>query len=151
MTTPDIGSTALAGSGDGAGSRAPGPPLRPVEPSIPKKAKSKRIQVSPVVLDAARKGSEELFLQLRTAASGLSQSEAESRARSMGPNEVAQEKPQGWPVRLLKITLNPLVILLTVLSGVGSSATAKTTRAVLRRDRLKGKLSPNCWNSLRNN
>ena len=69
----------------------------------------------------------------------------------MGPNEVAQEKPQGWPVRLLKITLNPLVILLTVLSGVGSSATAKTTRAVLRRDRLKGKLSPNCWNSLRNN
>ena len=94
MTTPDIGSTALAGSGDGGGSKAPGPALRPVEPSIPKKTKSKKIQVSPVVLDAARKGSEELFLQLRTAASGLTQSEAESRARSTGPNEVAQEKPQ---------------------------------------------------------
>ena len=94
MTTPDIGSTVLAGSGVGAGSKIPGPALRPVEPSIPKKTKSKKIQVSPVVLDAARKGSEELLLQLRTAASGLTQSEAESRARSTGPNEVAQEKPQ---------------------------------------------------------
>jgi hypothetical protein len=111
MTTPDIGSAPLAGSGDGAGSKVPGPSLRPAEPSIPKKAKSKKIQVSPVVLDAARKGGEELLLQLKTAASGLTQSEAELRARSTGPNEVAQEKPEDWPVRLLKITLNPLVIL----------------------------------------
>ena len=108
----------MAGGGDGAGSRVAELPLRPVEPSIPKKAKNRSIQVSPVVLDAARKGSEELLRQLRTAASGLTQSEAESRARSTGPNEVAQEKPQGWPVRFLKIIVNPLVILLTVLSGV---------------------------------
>jgi len=134
MTTPDIGSTALAGSGDGGGSKAPGPALRPVEPSIPKKTKSKNIQVSPVVLDAARKNSEELLLQLRTAACGLTQSEAESRARSTGPNEVAQEKPQGWPVRLLKITLNPLIILLTVLAGVSfatGDARAGTVMAMM--------------------
>ena len=134
MTTPDIGSTALAGGGDGAGSRVAELPLRPVEPSIPKKAKNKRIQVSPVVLDAARKGSEELLRQLRTAASGLTQSEAESRARSTGPNEVAQEKPQGWPVRLLKIIVNPLVILLTVLSGVSfatGDARAGTVMAMM--------------------
>ena len=124
----------MAGGGDGAGSRVAELPLRPVEPSIPKKAKSRSIQVSPVVLDAARKGSEELLRQLRTAASGLTQSEAESRARSTGPNEVAQEKPQGWPVRLLKIIVNPLVILLTVLSGVSfatGDARAGTVMAMM--------------------
>jgi Mg2+-importing ATPase len=35
-----------------------------------------------------------------------------------GPNEVAQERRQGWLVRLLKTTRNPLVILLTILSAV---------------------------------
>ena len=128
MRTPDIGSPPLAGSDDGAGS------IRPVEPSIPKKTKSKKIQVSPLVLDAARKGCEELFLQLRTAAGGLTQAEADMRARTAGPNEVAQEKPQGWPVRLLKIILNPLVILLAVLSGVSfatGDARAGTVMAVM--------------------
>jgi len=38
--------------------------------------------------------------------------------RSSGPNEVAQERKQGWPVRVLKIIRNPLVILLTTLSAV---------------------------------
>jgi len=134
MTKPDIGSATAVVNGDGAGSRAAVPPLRPVEPSIPKKATSKNIQVSPVVLDAARKGAEELLLQLRTAASGLTQDEADLRARTTGPNEVAQEKPQGWPVRLLKITLNPLVILLTVLSGVSfatGDARAGTVMAMM--------------------
>src|ERR1022692_1604300 len=134
MTTPDIGSTALAAGGDGARSRPAGPPLRPIEPSIPKKAKGKNIQVSPVVLDAARKGSEELLALLRTAASGLTQTEADLRARTTGPNEVAQERPQGWPVRLLKIILNPLVILLTVLSGVSfatGDARAGTVMAMM--------------------
>jgi Mg2+-importing ATPase len=134
MTTPDIGSTAADDTGDGAGSRIPGPSFRPVEPSISKKSNRKKIHVSSVVLDAARKGSEEVLLSLRTAASGLTQFEAESRTRSTGPNEVAQEKPQGWPVRLLKITLNPLVILLTVLSGVSfatGDARAGTVMAMM--------------------
>src|ERR1035438_214566 len=118
MTKPEIAGTVLSGDGNGAGSNLTGPPARPAEPSIPKKAKSKNIQVSPLVLDAARKSGDELLQQLRTAASGLTQAEAEQRARTTGPNEVAQEKPQGWPVRLLHIVLNPLVILLTILSGV---------------------------------
>jgi len=42
----------------------------------------------------------------------------EERARTTGPNEVAQERKQGWPVRVLKIIRNPLVILLTILSAV---------------------------------
>jgi len=48
----------------------------------------------------------------------LTQTEAEVRARTTGPNEVAQERKQGWPIRVLKIIRNPLVILLSILSAV---------------------------------
>ncbi len=54
---------------------------------------------------------------LKTAAAGLTQSEAERRAREVGPNEVAQEKQEGWFLRLLMILRIPCVILLAVLSG----------------------------------
>jgi Mg2+-importing ATPase len=55
---------------------------------------------------------------LRTNSAGLTQSEAEERGRATGPNEVAQERQQGWFGRLLKIIRNPLVILLTGLSAI---------------------------------
>ncbi len=84
----------------------------------PTKPKNHNIHVSPAVLDAARKDSEELLQSLRTTPQGLTQTEAEERARTTGPNEVAQERPQGWPIRLLKIIRNPLVILLATLSAV---------------------------------
>jgi len=92
--------------------------VRPQEPAIPTKAKHQNIRVSAAVLDAAGKDGEELLQSLRTTAAGLTQPEAEERTRTAGPNEVAQERRQGWPVRLLKITRNPLVILLTTLSAV---------------------------------
>jgi Mg2+-importing ATPase len=82
------------------------------------KAKHENIRVSPAVLDAARKDGEPLLQSLRTTATGLSQVEAEGRARTTGPNVVAQERRQGWFVRLLKILRNPLVILLGILSGI---------------------------------
>jgi len=82
------------------------------------KAKNRNIRVSPAVIDAAGKDGEELLRSLRTAAAGLTQTEAEERARTAGPNEVAQERRQGWPIRLLKIIRNPLVILLATLSTV---------------------------------
>ena len=50
----------------------------------------------PAVLDAARKEGEELLRGLGTAPRGLTQAEAETRARTTGPNEVAQERRQGW-------------------------------------------------------
>ncbi|MDQ2950200.1 MAG: HAD-IC family P-type ATPase, partial [Acidobacteriota bacterium] len=109
------------------------PPVPPLQPSIPKNAK-KTIQVSPAVLDASRKGGEDLLRDLRTAPGGLTQAEAEERARTTGPNEVAQEKPQGWPVRLLKIIRNPLVILLATLSAVSfatGDARAGTVMAMM--------------------
>ena len=55
---------------------------------------------------------------MRTSLRGLPQAEAEERARTTDLNEVAQERKQGWPVRLLKIIRNPLVILLTTLSAI---------------------------------
>jgi len=88
---------------------------------IPAKAKVHNIRVSPAVLDAAEKEGDELLHSLSTAPQGLTQAEVEERMRTSGPNEVAQERRQGWPVRLLKIIRNPLVILLAVLSAVSFS------------------------------
>jgi P-type Mg2+ transporter len=86
------------------------------------------------VLDAAQKDVEDLLKSLRTTAAGLTQTEAEDRARTIGPNEVAQEHRQGWPVRLLKIIRNPLVILLATLSAISfatGDARAGTVMAVM--------------------
>jgi Mg2+-importing ATPase len=77
---------------------------------------------------------DELLLKLQTVPGGLTQATAEERARVVGPNEVAQEKPQTWPIRLLKITRNPLVILLATLSAVSfatGDARAGTVMAMM--------------------
>jgi Mg2+-importing ATPase len=93
-------------------------PARPDPPPLSAKAKTQNIRVSPAVLDAALKDGEALVRSLRTNSNGLTQAEAEERARTTGPNEMAQERRQGWPIRLLKIIRNPLVILLTTLSAI---------------------------------
>jgi Mg2+-importing ATPase len=106
-----------------AGSRpsgvgAAGIPSAPDAPPIPAKAKEHNIRVSPAVLDAAGKDGDALLQSLHTTAEGLTQAEADQRARTSGPNEVAQERRCGWFVRLLIIIRNPLVILLTTLSTI---------------------------------
>jgi len=136
MTTPDADSGAghLVGDTGPAGSHVADSPGRPNDPPIPAKSKKQNIRVSPAVLDAARKGEDELVRDLRTSSGGLTQAEAEERARATGPNEVAQERKQGWPVRLLKITRNPLVILLTTLSAISfltGDARAGTVMAIM--------------------
>jgi Mg2+-importing ATPase len=140
MTTPDADSTAeFVHTGGALGSSrtgqpgSPGPWL-PDEPPLAAKAKNQNIRVSPAVLEAARKDGEELLRSLRTPSAGLTQTEAEKRARTTGPNEVAQEHPPGWPIRLLKIIGNPLVILLATLSAVSfvtGDARAGTVMAVM--------------------
>jgi Mg2+-importing ATPase len=97
--------------------QSPEPP-RPNSLPPAAKAKTQSIRVSPAVLDAALKDGEALLQFLRTTSNGLSQQEAEERARITGPNEVARERRQRWPIRLLKIIRNPLVILLATLSGI---------------------------------
>jgi Mg2+-importing ATPase len=109
---------ALINADSTAGSSLAVPPPPPAEPAIHNKAKHETIRVSPAVLDAARKDGEDLLQSLRTTLEGLTQEEAEERKRTTGPNEVAQERRQGWFVRLLKIMRNPLVILLGTLSAV---------------------------------
>ena len=90
----------------------------PDESQIPAKAKQHNIHVSSAVLEAAGKDADDLLRSLQTTSVGLTQSEAESRARAVGPNEVAQERQRGWFLSLLIIIRNPLVILLAVLSSI---------------------------------
>src|SRR5271154_3874148 len=120
MTTPDtddkLRSPFAAGGTEGDGLAAIHPP--PKTPPIPPKAKDHGIHVSPAVLEAAGKDGEELLRYLRTSPAGLTQTEAEERLRTAGPNEVTQEHRQGWLIRLLKIVRNPLVILLAILSSI---------------------------------
>jgi hypothetical protein len=107
MTTPDTDSAApLIDEHPISATGVPGPQARPQElPPTLSKVKSKNFHVSSAVLDAAQKGGEDLLKSLRTTAGGLTQKEAEDRARTTGPNEVGQEHRQGWPVRLLKSIL----------------------------------------------
>jgi P-type Mg2+ transporter len=126
MTAPDAEKT-LAGVGAGV-------ITRPAGPSTPHGSKGKNIQISPAVLDAARMEGEELLRKLETGPGGLTQAAAEARAGSVGPNEVAQEKAQTWPIRLLKIIVNPLVILLSALSAISfatGDARAGTVMAMM--------------------
>ncbi len=120
MTTPDPGSavSAFVNADGTVGASLEEPLSRPDQPTVYPKSKNENIRVSSAVLDAARENGEQLLRDLRTTSEGLTQQEAEKRGRTMGPNEVAQEKPQGWPVRLLKIIRNALVILLVTLSAV---------------------------------
>jgi len=89
----------------------------PVAAAVPK-PKKQTIHVSPAVLAATAQDNDALFQSLHTNPQGLTQVEAEDRTRTTGPNQVAQERPQGWFIRLLKIIRNPLVILLAVLSSI---------------------------------
>lgn len=120
MGTPDSnhtvedGLTALNSGSLGTAATLPAPD----QPQLPAKAKQPNIRVSPAVLDAAGKDVDELLCALHTASAGLTQCEAELRARAVGPNEVAQERQLGWFIRLLIILRNPLVILLAVLSSI---------------------------------
>src|ERR1700690_1491231 len=74
-------------------------PDRPQAPT-PAKSQHQNIRVAPAVLDAARKKGDALLRELGTSLAGLTQAEAEERARTAGPNEIAQERKQGWFGRL---------------------------------------------------
>jgi len=120
MTAPDTNS-ALEESAGKSGPAGVGPAETPAPPdksSIVAKAKNHKISVSSAVLDAAGKDGDALLQSLHTTPEGLTQAEAEARARTAGPNEVAQERQRGWFIRLLIILRNPLVILLAALSSI---------------------------------
>jgi Mg2+-importing ATPase len=120
MTAPDK-SSGLEESAEKAGPAVVDPAGTPAgsdKSSTAAKAKIHNIHISSAVLDAARKEGDALLQSLHTTPAGLTQAEAEARARNAGPNEVAQERQRGWFMRLLIILRNPLVILLAALSSI---------------------------------
>ena len=130
MTTPDTDRATGALADAAAATPAPTPAAPPARAP----AKKQAIHVAPAVLDAARKDGEQLLRDLHTSPAGLTETDAEERASTTGPNEVAQERKQGWFLRLLKMTRNPLVILLTTLSAVSfltGDARAGTVMAMM--------------------
>ncbi|MGA1983749.1 MAG: magnesium-translocating P-type ATPase [Acidobacteriaceae bacterium] len=120
MTVSDTNHAAVVPTEEGhlVGGSPVGTPPPPDKSPIPAKTKDHNIRVSPAVLDAAAKDGDELLRSLRTTPEGLAQADAEARARTSGPNEVAQQRPRGWFIRLLIIIRNPLVILLATLSSI---------------------------------
>jgi P-type Mg2+ transporter len=76
------------------------------------------IRVSPLLLEAAACDIEEGFQKLETASCGLSPEEAQRRLEKYGYNVVAQEQRYGRLKLLGKACVNPLVILLSVLSAL---------------------------------
>jgi P-type Mg2+ transporter len=68
------------------------------------------------ISDAAMRDAAEVLRSLEASANGLAEADAAERLEKFGPNEVAQEKKHSWLWRLWVATLNPLVILLSVLA-----------------------------------
>ena len=78
-----------------------------------KPAGGKEAVVSAELLEKSRQSIDTVLEELETGLDGLSQSEADSRLKKYGPNEIAREKRQSGLMRLLGNVKNPLVILLS--------------------------------------
>jgi Mg2+-importing ATPase len=69
-----------------------------------------------LVHDAATQEIAETLQRLNTTPAGLTEEEAAERLEVFGPNQVAEEKHNGWLQRIYVAVRNPLVILLSVLA-----------------------------------
>ena len=67
------------------------------------------------LLEKARANTDTVLKQLDSQLAGLSETEASSRWKKVGANEIAREKPPSGLVRLLSNVKNPLVLLLMAL------------------------------------
>src|SRR5512147_2238462 len=97
---------ARAGRGAACTMTAASAPARPA-PLPPQR----RWDAAPM-LEAARADAEEALRRAGSSPAGLTAAEAARRLGAYGPNEIATERPVGWPRRLLRTLRNPLVILL---------------------------------------
>ena len=120
MTTLDSDPQAIPSARDAATDAhdRPDAGIQPDNAAKPPRKKRPTMSVSPAVIDAARKDGEEVLRNLGTSLRGLPQTEAENRARTVGPNEIGRKRRQGGLMRVWKILLNPLVILLSSLSAI---------------------------------
>ena len=80
------------------------------------------IAVSPLVVTCAALDVAGAYAQLKTQAEGLTSAEAAARLLAHGPNVLSQDRPPGV-VRLLgRALIDPLVILLAVLSAISAAS-----------------------------
>ncbi|HXC25944.1 MAG TPA: magnesium-translocating P-type ATPase [Gemmatimonadaceae bacterium] len=76
------------------------------------------IRVSPELTELGHLDPADVLHRLETSPRGISEVDAARRLARYGPNEVAAQRPPGWPRRLVRTCVNPLVILLTALAIV---------------------------------
>ncbi|MFA6371910.1 MAG: cation-transporting P-type ATPase [Methanothrix sp.] len=81
-------------------------------------AGGKDTEVSKKLQEKSHQDIDIVLKELETSLDGLSQSEADSRLKKYGPNEIAREKRQSGLMHLLDNVKNLLIILLTVLGGI---------------------------------
>ena len=79
------------------------------------------IHFSKIIAKLAQLDKTEVFAQMKTSLSGLSEAEAATRLAEIGPNVIAEDRYRGWPWHLLTAMRNPLVILLIVLATISFS------------------------------
>ncbi len=87
-------------------------------------------QFSALLLEKARADTDTVLKELGSQLGGLSEAEAGSRLKQVGPNEIAREKRQSALMRLLSNVKNPLVLLLVAL-GVLSFLTGDLRATVV--------------------
>jgi P-type Mg2+ transporter len=80
------------------------------------KEKNKTIAAS--LVQDAHKHLSEIFQELQSSSSGLSQKEARSRLKKYGPNEIAHEKPLSWYLLIFNNFKNQFVLLLIFMGSV---------------------------------
>jgi P-type Mg2+ transporter len=76
------------------------------------------IRVSPLLVESAAMDAAGVYARLETGATGLSSEEAAARLADRGPNVLARDRRPGFWKLLWRAVLNPLVILLAVLSTI---------------------------------
>lgn len=89
-----------------------------IPPASLAKPAGKSIRFDPILTEVSSMEKAAVFLRMKTASEGLSESDAARRLAKVGPNVVAESRHRGWPWRLLAAARNPLVILLLVLAAV---------------------------------
>jgi Mg2+-importing ATPase len=112
----------------------PSPTSKPSPGTARQKTASHAIHFSPILAELAKMDMSEGFTRMKTAADGLSESEATLRLKEVGPNVVVSEQHIGGLWRLLTAARNPLVILLAVLSIISfatGDARAGTVMALM--------------------
>ena len=87
-------------------------------------------QYSVELLEKARADTDAVLKELGSQLAGLSEAEADTRLKQVGTNEIAREKRQSAPMRLLSNVKNPLVLLLISL-GVLSFLTGDMRATVV--------------------